>query len=112
MSAGFASSLARTTKRCSITIPAAAGSGGQLLTLCGLTTAEIASCLGLQIHAKLADGTTDRPAILVSDVAAMTNASAFAAGQAWYEPTIQACNDYVKAASGGTITAQVSVYLS
>lgn len=112
MSAGFATSLARFGKRCTVTIPASGSNGATLAALCGLSTDEVTRCLGFQIQAKQADGTTDRPALALADNQTMTNPHAYAAGALVYEPTIQSINDFARSLTNSTFTAQVVVFLS
>lgn len=109
MTTGYSSTLARTIKRVALAVPASGASGVQLLA--SLSADEATRCLGVRILPKLVDGTTDRPALSLGDVALMTNASSYAAGSDVYEPTIQGPSEFIRSLSTG-FTAQVVFYLS
>ena len=112
MSSGFDSTLSRTAKRVTIIIPANSGNGSSLATLMGLTADEQTRLLGIRLLPWLADGTTDRPAFDLSDVAAMATSSRWKSGVDYYEPIIQAGATFVRSTTAGAVAnVQAVAYL-
>ncbi len=98
--------------RVPITIPGSGSNGDTANSLAALTADQIGRVMGCYISKYLANSSTQRPAIQVSDAAAtFTNSEYIAAGEEYYRPATQdGAGSYLRSASASTIAA-VAVFI-